>query len=126
MRYRFLLFGFMLALPMIMVEAGFAQTAADSVRTKPVKEPDQRTVADSTKTDANVMVLETIEIRGKVQKPGVLLVPRRIEPEIGKMELERSFEKEVKEAGDIPKVDKELRKVERVESIKKAVEKQRK
>ena len=82
-------------------------------------------VSDSSNT-GNVIVLDSIEIRGRVQKPGVLLVPKRVTPEMGKMELNRSFDKELKEAGGLPRVEKELRKVDRVESVKKAVEKERK
>ena len=82
-------------------------------------------VRDSSNT-GDVIVLDSIEIRGRVQKPGVLLVPKRVTPEMGKMELNRSFDKELKEAGGLPRVDKELRKVDRVESVKKAVEKERK
>ena len=81
--------------------------------------------ADTTGKD--IIVLEAIEIRGKVQKPGVLLVPRRLEPEVGKIELERSFDDEVKqELGELPKPEKELRDMERVESVKKTVERKRK
>lgn len=73
------------------------------------------------------MVLGVIEIKGRVEKPGVIIIPKRVEPEIGEMELERSFQKEVKEGvGEIPKPQKELRRLERVKSIKKTVERKRK
>ena len=92
-----------------------------------VKNPVQTAavVRDSSNAE-NIIVLDSIEIRGSVQKPGVLLVPKRVAPEMGKMELNRSFDKELKEAGGLPRVEKELRKVDRVESVKKAVEKERK
>ena len=73
------------------------------------------------------MVLGIIEIKGRVDKPGVIIIPRRVEPDIGEIELERSFEKEVKEGvGEIPKPEKELRRLDRVKSIKKTVERKRK
>ena len=73
------------------------------------------------------MVVCVIEIKGRVEKPGVIIIPKRVEPEIGEMELERSFQKEVKEGvGEIPKPQKELRRLERVKSIKKTVERKRK
>lgn len=78
-------------------------------------------------TASGEMVLGVIEIKGKVEKPGVIIIPKRVEPEIGDMELERSFQKEVKEGvGEIPKLQKELRRLERVKSIKKTVERKRK
>jgi hypothetical protein len=111
---------------LLMAENGQAQNNnSDSTRTKIGYKPANTTVNDSSNT-GDVLVLDSIEIRGRVQKPGVLLVPKRVAPEMGKMELNRSFDQELKAAGDIPKVDKELRKVERVKSVKKAVEKKRK
>ena len=54
-------------------------------------------------------------------------MPKRVEPEIGEIALERSFNKEVKEGvGEIPKPEKELRRLDRIESIKKTVERKRK
>lgn len=72
------------------------------------------------------LLLDEIEIRGNVEQPGVIIVPKRIEPEIKDIELKRSFEGELKGAGDAPKPDEKLGEVEQVESIKKAVERKRK
>jgi len=73
------------------------------------------------------LIFDTIEIKGKVEKPGVIVIPKRLEPEMKEVELTRSFTKEVKEGvGEIMKPEKELRKVDRVESIKKTVERKRK
>lgn len=72
------------------------------------------------------LLLDEIEIKGNVEKPGVIIVPKRIEPEIRDIELKRSFEEELKGAGDAPKPDEKLGEVEQVESIKKAVERKRK
>ena len=78
-------------------------------------------------SSAEEIVLNVIYIKGKVEKPGVIVMPKRVEPELEGVELERSFKKEVKEGiGDIPKPEKELSKVERVESIKKTVKRKRK
>lgn len=73
------------------------------------------------------LVMEEIEIIGKVEKPSVIIVPKRMEPEIEDAELERSFQQEVKEGvGEIPKPTEELQKVDPVRSIKKTVVRKRK
>ncbi len=78
-------------------------------------------------TLAGELILEEIFIQGRVEKPGVIILPKRVEPELGDVELERSFKREVKEGtGDIPKPEKELGQVDRVKSIKKTVERKRK
>ena len=71
------------------------------------------------------LVLDDIFIQGKVEKPGVIIVPKRVEPELKEKELDRSFKKELRE-GEIMKPKEELRRVDQVESIKKAVERKRK
>jgi hypothetical protein len=97
----------------------------------------QTMVSDTTLTNADTettidsengeMVLGVIEIKGKVEKPGVIIMPKRVEPQIAEMDLERSFNKEVKEGvGEIPTPERELRRVDRIESIKKTVERKRK
>lgn len=73
------------------------------------------------------MVLEEIQIQGKVDKPGVIIMPKRVEPEMKKIELERNFSKEIKQGvGEIPKPKKELRNLDRVKSIKKTLKRKRK
>ena len=72
------------------------------------------------------MVLDVIEIQGKIDRPGVIIVPKRVEPEMEEIELERSFQQEVKEeAGQIPEPQRELQQVDRIESIKKTIQKER-
>lgn len=93
-----------------------AQTKADPVRVVAVQD-----------TVDGELVLETIEITGKVEKPGVIIMPSRVEPDLKKVELDRSFEKELKEGvGEIVEPKKELRQVEKVKSIKKTVGRERK
>lgn len=76
-------------------------------------------------TDQEI-TLDEIDIQGMIEKPSVIVVPKRIEPNLQEVELNRSFEKEVKEGvGEIPKSDEMLRKVEPVPSIKKSIEKKR-
>jgi hypothetical protein len=78
-------------------------------------------------TSRQELVFDDIEVKGKVEKPGVIIIPKRLEPELSQVELERSFEKEMKDGiGEIPKPTRELKRVDRVESIKKAVERKRK
>ena len=72
------------------------------------------------------IILDEIEIKGRVDKPGVIILPKRIEPEVQELDLDRSFQQEVKNGiGEIPGPDRMLRELEQVESIKKAVEKNR-
>ncbi len=56
----------------------------------------------------------------------VMIIPRRVEPELKERELSRSFQTELKQGGTIVKPENELRNVERVKSIRKAMEKERK
>ena len=91
------------------------KTKTDSLRTTP---------ADTVNGE---LVLEAIEIKGRVEKPSVIIMPRRIEPEMGDVALERSFDKEVKEgSAEMKQLGKELNKVDRVKNIKKTVERKRK
>jgi len=89
--------------------------------------------ADTTKTVVKPpakngeMVLEDINIQGRIDKPGVIIVPKRVEPELKEKELDRSFKKELREGvGEIGRPQKELRNVDNVKSIKKAIERKRK
>ncbi len=75
--------------------------------------------------DDDELVLDVIE--SYVDKPGVTIIPKRVEPEMEEREIGRSFEREVKQGvGEIPMPDDALRKVDRVQSIKKAIDKKRK
>ena len=57
----------------------------------------------------------------------MIIMPKRVEPNLEKMELERSFDRELKEGiGEIPKPENALKRVDRVKSIKKTVERKRK
>ena len=95
----------------------------------------QSTVIDTTSLDpgkngypapSDEIVLEEIDIQGRVDKPGVIILPKRVSPDVQGIELDRSFEQEVKKGvGDIPKGDAALRKLEPIKSIKKAVDKKR-
>jgi hypothetical protein len=84
-------------------------------------------IAAQTDTTQNELVFDTIEVKGKVQKPGVIIIPKRLEPEVNQKDLERSFQKEMTDGiGEIPKPEKELQKVEQVKSIKKVIKRERK
>lgn len=86
----------------------------------------QETKVLDEKQVSDEIVLDEIEIKGRVEKPGVIIFPKRIEPDLPEVELERSFQRELKEGmGEIIKPDDELSQVEQVESIKKAIEKKR-
>jgi len=77
--------------------------------------------------DGDELFLDEIEIKGRVEKPSVIIMPKRIDPEVGEVHLEREFEQELKEGmGEIPEVDDETNRVENVQSIKRAINKDRK
>lgn len=93
---------------------------ADTVSTS-IPNPD---VAATGRSDD--LVLEEIEIKGKVEKPGVYMMPKRIEPEVEEMELGRSFQNELKDGVRVvPKPDTELGEVDKINSITKAVGRKR-
>ena len=86
----------------------------------------QDTVKSEQDSSGQEIVLDVIYIKGSVEKPGVIIVPKRIGPELKEVELDRSFKREVNEGiGEVPKPEKETGKVERVKSIKKTVERKR-
>jgi hypothetical protein len=73
------------------------------------------------------IVLDSIEIKGHVDKPGVIILPKRVEPKIKAKELDRDFNSEVRQGvGEIVEPKEALQRVEPVKSIKKTVEKDRK
>jgi hypothetical protein len=77
-------------------------------------------------SDGDELYLDAIEIKGRVEKPSVIILPKRIDPEVGEIELEREFEQELKEGiGEILRPEEEMSKVERVQSIKQAIERDR-
>jgi hypothetical protein len=76
--------------------------------------------------DGDELFLDEIEIKGKVEKPSVIIMPKRIDPEVGEVHLEREFEQELKEGmGEIPQVEDETNRVEDVQSIKRALNRDR-
>ena len=92
-------------------------------------------VKTTTKTDTaanaessdEIMDLGEISIQGRVEKPGVVLIPRRVESEIKERSLERSFTQELKSGNTgILQPKKALNQVEQVQSIKSAVKRKRK
>jgi hypothetical protein len=103
-------------------EPGATPAAADSVKIYsafPVKK--------DTAGNPNEIQLEEIQIQGEVEKPSVIILPKRIEPEMEEDGLDRSFSKEIKKnTEEVPKPDKAISQVEPVKSIKKEIEKKRK
>ena len=73
------------------------------------------------------IVLDSIDIKGHVDKPGVIILPKRVEPKIKEKELERDFNSEVRQGvGEIVEPKEALQQVEPIKSIKKTIEKDRK
>ena len=84
---------------------------------------------DSTQTGvqgSGELMLDEIEIQGQIEKPGVIVMPKRVNPEIEQMELGRSFDNELKNGVEaLPQSEEALGQVDHVKSIKKAVERKR-
>lgn len=89
----------------------------------------QSTTPDSTQTEPSEggeLVLDEIDIQGEVEKPGVIVLPKRVDSEMGRIELGRSFDEEVKNGVEaLPQTEEALGQVDHVKSIKKAVERKR-
>lgn len=105
----------------------FAQTVSKDSSHATASMSDMDKKNNSSATEDGELVLDVIEIKGYVDKPGVTIIPKRVEPEMEDMEIDRSFDREVKQGvGEIPMPDDALRQVDRVKSIKKAIDKKRK
>jgi len=77
--------------------------------------------------DNGEIVLEDIYIEGRISKPGVMIVPKRLEPKLKEKNLKRSFKEELnRRSNGVYKPGSDLHKVDRVKSIKKALTKKRK
>jgi hypothetical protein len=82
-----------------------------------------RPVAAASAVDEEI-VLENIDIQGRVEKPNVIVVPKRIAPDIADVEPERSFQPELKNGVEgIPSPERAIGKIEPVPSIKKTIKK---
>jgi hypothetical protein len=100
--------------------AGDATT--DSARVSIPKDP-----VASGRPASDEILLDDIDIQGEAEKPSVIILPKRVEPDVPKSEPERSFGEEVRKAaiGDADHADRAIGVLEPVKSIKKAVEKNR-
>ena len=103
-------------------EPGVSPAAADSVKLQ-----HGPSVNRDTTGGGNEILLDDIQIQGEVEKPSVIILPKRIEPEMEDDALDRSFSNEInKSAGEVQTPDKAISRVEPVKSIKKELEKKRK
>jgi len=77
-------------------------------------------------TVSNELILDEINIKGELDRPNVIILPKRVEANVKKIDLERKFSKEINKAeGEIPELQEKLREIENIESIKKALNKDR-
>ncbi len=98
--------------------------SADSLTNK--KQHDLKSVATPTETEliqtdgAGEMTLNTIEIEAVIETPSVNIVPKRINPEMGKVEfVDRSFENELKAIPIQPVLaGKEMSEVSKIKKLK--------
>jgi hypothetical protein len=92
-----------------------------------LKMPRRTAAAMDTAARVNVIQLEDIRIQGEVEKPSVIILPKRIEPDMQADSLDRSFSQEIRRnTGEVPTPDRAINRVEPVKSIKKEIEKKRK
>ena len=97
-----------------------AQTAKTDTTKKSKK---KLTARDSSN---EVIMLKAVYIKGEVDKPGVSIIPKRISSDLKERQLSRSFDKEAKkDLGSVVDIKRQLRKVDRIKSIKKVLDKER-
>jgi len=102
----------------------FAQNPKQDTITVKTSEIAEDTVVVDTVSDE--LILEEITIEGEIDRPNVIIMPKRVETDMEKIDLERKFSKEINQAeGELPELEEELRKVESIESIKKTVKRDR-
>ena len=102
------------------------ETGGNPVPSDSVMIPSPPPVKKDTAASENEIRLDEIRIQGEVEKPNVIILPKRIEPDLESDGLNRSFSKEItKNTDDVPKPDKAISQVEPVKSIKKEIEKKR-
>lgn len=91
------------------------------------KETAQQSQPDSSQASTgDELILDTIDIKGEVDQPGVIFMPKRIEPELSDVDLERSFDDELKNgAGDVPSPVEAKHHVEDVKDVNKIVKRKR-
>jgi hypothetical protein len=115
-----------LALTLAVPQVFFAQ-ADPSARSDSVSARADTSGAQS-HADYEEQILETIKIEAVVEKPNVILIPRRAETEVGQIPFgHRSFDNELKEK---PKImadyGKELESTKRIKKMKKVLAKESK
>ena len=108
----------------IVISNIFAQNPKQDTLTVKTNEIAEDTVVVDTVSDE--LILEEITIEGEIDRPNVIIMPKRVETDIEKIDLERKFSKEINQAeGELPELEEELRKIESIESIKKTVKRDR-
>ncbi len=100
----------------------FAQNSKNDTTSAKNKESTKNKVD----TVSNELILDEINIKGEIDKPNVIIMPKRVETDVKKVDLERKFSQEINKAeGEIPELQEKLREIENIESIKKALNKDR-
>ena len=104
------------------IEVGMAQNPRpkpDSVATS-IKSDTTKNTNDIVVLDGEIELLE-ITIEAVVEKPRVSIFPKRVEPELGELELvNRSFEKELKSVPEHPMIlDDRLLVPKKIENLRK-------
>jgi len=110
------------------LELGRTQTAQQRVDTtkSSAKSDSLRMTPNIINEEGEIELLE-INIEAVIEKPRVAILPKRVEPELGEMEfVDRSFEKELKQAPDNPIVmDNRLFVPKKIEDLKKKLVQQK-
>ncbi|MFO7891092.1 MAG: hypothetical protein R6V04_12235 [bacterium] len=107
---------------LILVGNGIAQNSKKDTVSSATKELNQ----NPSDTVSNELILDEISIKGEIDRPNVTIMPKRVETDVKKIDLERKFSEEVNKAqGEVPELKEELRKIENIESIKNTMKKDR-
>jgi len=92
------------------------EVKADTTKSEGSKEPKKK---DSNASDIKEMVLEEIQIQAVIEKPRVAILPKRREPELGKLEfVDRSFENELKKIPQKPMlIEEDLKTISKIRKL---------
>ncbi len=108
----------------LLVKRGYAQTVPETVDTvKTVAQADTVIKSADLININNDIELMEINIEAVIEMPSVAILPKRIEPELGEVKfVERSFEKELKQAPEkLMIIDNRLFSPKKAEDFKKKI-----
>jgi len=104
-------------------QARVDSTSVDSTGESQIKKVSSDSASQNVppvETFSGEIILEEIKIEAVIETPSVAIVPKRVNPEFGKMEfLDRSFENELKAIPSKPMlIEEELKEVDKIQKRK--------